>query len=116
MTLAPVVLLAAEPQINEPSVSAKRVEIDKTQQKLRAYDGDRLVLESRVSTGRRGKQTPNGSFRVGTKLRVHHSRLYDNAPMPFSVQVNGNYFIHGFESVPDRPGLSRMHPAPNDGQ
>jgi lipoprotein-anchoring transpeptidase ErfK/SrfK len=23
--------------------------------------------------------------------------------MPWSVQVNGNYFIHGFTSVPDRP-------------
>lgn len=94
---------AAEPVPTPQIASIKRVEIDKTQQQLRAYEGDRVVLESRVSTGRKGKQTPNGSFRVGMKLRMHHSRLYENAPMPFSVQVAGNYFIHGFDSVPDRP-------------
>jgi lipoprotein-anchoring transpeptidase ErfK/SrfK len=61
------------------------------------------VLESRVSTGRKGKRTPNGSFRVGVKWRMHRSRLYDNAPMPYSVQVHGNYFIQGFASVPPYP-------------
>jgi lipoprotein-anchoring transpeptidase ErfK/SrfK len=79
------------------------VEIDKSQQTLRAYEGDHMVFESRVSTGRQGKQTPNGTFTVGEKLRMHRSRLYHNAPMPFSVQISGNYFIHGFQSVPHRP-------------
>jgi lipoprotein-anchoring transpeptidase ErfK/SrfK len=50
-----------------------------------------------------GRRTPSGKFTAGVKLRMHYSRLYDNAPMPYSVQVNGNYFIHGFTSVPDRP-------------
>src|SRR5437870_4620358 len=26
-----------------------------------------------------------------------------DAPMPLSVQISGNYFIHGFSSVPRRP-------------
>jgi lipoprotein-anchoring transpeptidase ErfK/SrfK len=82
--------------------SVKRVEIDQTQQILRAYEGDRLVLESRVSTGR-GRSTPNGRYRVLDKQRMHYSRLYDNAPMPYSVQIRGHYFIHGFKYVPKRP-------------
>jgi murein L,D-transpeptidase YcbB/YkuD len=45
---------------NAAPVSNKRVVIDKTQQMLRAYEGDRLVLESRVSTGRRGRRTLDG--------------------------------------------------------
>lgn len=81
----------------------KRVEIDKTTQTLRAYEGDALFLETRVSTGRRGHRTPSGDFRAGEKHRMHYSRLYHNAPMPFSVQVSGNYFIHGYKEVPAYP-------------
>lgn len=81
----------------------KRVEVDKTNQVLRAYEDDRLILESRVSTGRGSKSTPNGQFHVGAKYRMHYSRLYDNAPMPYSVQVCGNIFIHGFTYVPRWP-------------
>lgn len=81
---------------------AKRVEIDQTQQMLRAYEGDGLVLESPVSTGR-GNSTPNGTYRVLDKQRMHYSRRYDNAAMPYSVQIRGHYFIHGFKHVPKRP-------------
>jgi len=86
-----------------PTVAAKRVIVDKTAQELIAYEGDKIFLRTRVSTGRMGRRTPSGKFTAGFKARIHYSRLYDNAPMPFSVQVNGNYFIHGFSSVPDRP-------------
>jgi lipoprotein-anchoring transpeptidase ErfK/SrfK len=96
----------AAPETPSPpptSAAEKRVEIDKSTQTLRAYEGDRLVLESPVSTGKEGKNTPNGHFTAGVKQRMHHSRLYHNAPMPFSVQLAGNYFIHGFSSVPHHP-------------
>lgn len=86
----------------EPAPPAKRVEIDKTRQLLRAYEDERLVLESRVSTGR-GNSTPNGSYQVQGKQRMHYSKLYHHAPMPYSVQVSGHYFIHGFSYVPNRP-------------
>jgi len=81
----------------------QRVVIDKSQQVLRAYEGNRLVLQSPVSTGRRGRETPNGRFRAQSKSLMHYSRLYQNAPMPYSVQIAGNYFIHGFSSVPSYP-------------
>ncbi len=81
----------------------KRVVVDKTKQELTAYEGERVVMQSRVSTGRPGRRTPSGNFVAGEKHRMHYSRLFDNAPMPFSVQINGNYFIHGFSSVPNYP-------------
>ena len=83
--------------------SGKRVVINKTDQTLRAYENGHLVFKSRVSTGKEGKQTPSGNFRAESKSRMHRSRLYNNAPMPYSVQFSGNYFIHGFSSVPNRP-------------
>jgi len=83
--------------------TGKWVVIDKTQQVLRAYEGRRLVLETRVSTGRWNGATPNGEYTAGDKFRMHYSRRYHNAPMPWSVQVNGHMFIHGFTSVPRYP-------------
>ncbi|MEQ1860195.1 MAG: L,D-transpeptidase [Chthoniobacteraceae bacterium] len=92
------------PQQSIPSFGgAKRVVIDKTEQKLRAYDGGQLVFETRVSTGMEGRRTPNGSFRARMKEPMHYSSLYDNAPMPYSVQFHGNYFLHGYSVVPDHP-------------
>ncbi|MDD5350826.1 MAG: L,D-transpeptidase [Chthoniobacteraceae bacterium] len=88
-----------QPQAGGP----KSVVVDKGRQELRAYEGNRLVLSTRISTGRRGRETPNGRFRAQSKSLMHYSRLYDNAPMPYSVQIAGNYFIHGFFSVPDHP-------------
>jgi len=82
----------------------KRVEVDLAKQRLRAYQGARLVLDSPISTGREGRKTPPGKFKAGPiKSPMHRSRLYHNAPMPWSVQVYENIFIHGFRKVPRRP-------------
>src|SRR5436853_1015303 len=82
----------------------KRVEVDLANQHLRAYQGARLVLDSPISSAREGKKTPPGEFKAGPiKSRMHRSRLYHNAPMPWSVQVHENLFIHGFRKVPRRP-------------
>lgn len=81
----------------------KRVEIDITKQQLRAYEGNRVVLRTNVSTGYRNN-TPTGSFRAGPyKSAEHYSSLYHNAPMPWSVQVTGHIFIHGYTEVPPHP-------------
>ncbi len=82
----------------------KHVEVDLANQRLRAYQGARLVLDSHISSGREGKKTPSGEFKAGpVKSPMHRSRLYHNAPMPWSVQVHENVFIHGFQKVPRRP-------------
>src|SRR5438874_12485107 len=82
----------------------KHVEVDLANQRLRAYQGARLVLDNRISTGREGKKTPAGEFKAGpVKSPMHRSRLYHNAPMPWSVQVHENVFIHGFQKVPRNP-------------
>jgi hypothetical protein len=98
----------------------KRVEVDCTTQQLRAWQGDSLILETPVSTGGAGHRTPTGDFTAGPiKVRIHYSSLYNNAPMPYSVQVIGNIFLHGHTSVPRFPAshgcvripLNRGNPA-----
>lgn len=82
---------------------AKRVEINLTTQTLQAYEGSRLVMQSRISSGR-GGSTPTGRYTAGPyKAANHYSSLYQGAHMPWSVQFRGHYFIHGFASVPDYP-------------
>ena len=81
----------------------KRVAINRATQRLRAWQGERLVLNTRVSTGRRGYETPRGSFNAGpVKAPLLISRKYGDAKMPWSVQVQGDVLIHGFPSVPPR--------------
>lgn len=90
---------------------AQRVEIDLSRQRLYAWQGPWLVLETKISSGRYGN-TPRGNFTAGPyKNRMHYSSRYNNAPMPWSVQVTGHIFVHGFSSVPDYPashGCIRM--------
>jgi hypothetical protein len=90
----------------------KRVVISKAEQRLRAFQGDRLIIETNVSTGRRGHTTPSGTWPAGPeKAAMRRSSLYGNSPMPWAVQVNGHIFIHGYDSVPPRPashGCVRM--------
>jgi lipoprotein-anchoring transpeptidase ErfK/SrfK len=43
-----------------------------------------------ITSGKSGYRTPVGTFRVLSKERVHLSRAFDNAPMPYSV-----FFIPG---------------------
>jgi len=94
----------------------KRVEVNLSTQMLRAYEGNRLVMKTRISSGR-GGITPTGRYRAGPyKSAEHYSSLYHNAPMPWSVQVSGHIFIHGFHTVPDYPASRGCIRVPIDGR
>jgi lipoprotein-anchoring transpeptidase ErfK/SrfK len=57
-----------------------------------AYRSGQLVGAASVSTAKDGKITPTGIFPVLEKKRMHRSRTYDNAPMPFMQRLD-NYGI-----------------------
>jgi lipoprotein-anchoring transpeptidase ErfK/SrfK len=57
-----------------------------------------------VSTARRGKVTPTGSWNAKWLSRNHRSSRYNNAPMPYSIFYNGNFAVHG---TYDRKALGR---------
>lgn len=96
----------------EVIIPEKWVEISIADQTLVAGQGSRIVMETPISSGKRGHSTPRGSFTAGPiKQARKFSSIYNNAPMPYSVQVNGNIFIHGSGSVPRYPashGCIRM--------
>jgi lipoprotein-anchoring transpeptidase ErfK/SrfK len=43
---------------------------------------------STVSSGKAETPTPTGIFNVLEKKPMHHSRKYDNAPMPFMQRID----------------------------
>lgn len=94
------------------TIPAGYVEISLQHQELRAWQGSRLIMETPVSSGAPGHATPLGSFTAGPiKQKDKASSIYEDAPMPWSVQVKGDYFIHGSSSVPSYPashGCIRM--------
>ena len=81
----------------------KRVLVDLKSQELWAWQGSLLVYRWDVSTGREGKQTPNGRFKADKKEDMHISSIY-GSPMPFSVHLVGNIFIHGSTLIGSTPG------------
>jgi len=97
----------------------KRIEIDLTNQRLYAYEGDKLVYNFLVSTGKWGR-TPTGNFRIWTKLRytkmsggnqaigtyyylpnVPYVMFYSSSQVPASAgySLHGTYWHNNFGHV-----------------
>lgn len=67
--------LAEKPKVEKPSPqvlgeseAVKRIEVDLTNQRLNAFENDKLVYSFLVSTGKWAR-TPTGHFRIWVKLR-----------------------------------------------
>lgn len=98
----------AENVLGVVSGNERWVEIDLSEQKLRAWDGDQLFLETLVSTGLPFSPTPTGEFHIWTKFRATKmsggvGRNYYYLPnVPYvmffeNAQVPGHkgYSLHG---------------------
>lgn len=96
---------------------AARVEalVDLSEQKMRVYQNGRLKYVWPVSTARRGKVTPTGTWKAKWLSKNHRSSRYNNAPMPYSIFYSGNFAIHGTNQIsrlgrPASAGCVRLHP------
>jgi hypothetical protein len=57
------------------------------EQRVSIYDASGKILESPVSSGQGGLETPPGIFSVVQKEEDHHSNLFDDASMPFMERI-----------------------------
>ncbi|MGX1767560.1 L,D-transpeptidase [Dietzia sp. NPDC055343] len=62
----------------------------------------------RMSHGKAGWETPTGTYQVTRKVRHEVSRLFDNAPMPYSVYFVGGIAFHEGDPAIDSHGCIRM--------
>lgn len=95
--------------------AAVEARVDISQQKMRVYEHGRLKYVWPVSTARRGKVTPTGTWRAKFLSKDHKSSRYNNAPMPYSIFYSGNFAIHGTYQTkrlgrPASAGCIRLHP------
>jgi lipoprotein-anchoring transpeptidase ErfK/SrfK len=67
---------------------APRVVVSLSDQLAYLYKGDTLIAVAATSTGTKKNPTPTGIFEVLQKKTMHHSRKYDNAPMPFMQRID----------------------------
>lgn len=84
------------------------IEVDLSEQKLRAWEGDSLFLETAVSTGLPWWPTPTGEFEIWIKLRATRmtggsgTYAYDLPNVPYTMFIQNDevpgwkgYGIHG---------------------
>jgi lipoprotein-anchoring transpeptidase ErfK/SrfK len=93
---------APVPEILTDSRGEREVRIYLTRQYFGAYEKGKLVFWGPISSGRKTYGTPPGKFFVNYKQRHKRSIKYDNAPMPFSINFYGGYFMHQ-QSLPGYP-------------
>jgi lipoprotein-anchoring transpeptidase ErfK/SrfK len=92
------------------------VEVDNSAQRMQVYVDGGLAYVWKVSTARRGYETPPGDYSVQRMERMWYSRKYDMSPMPYSMFFYGGYAIHGTGSIrqlgrPASHGCVRLHPS-----
>ena len=71
-----------------PGNGSERVVVRLSDQIAYLYRGDTLIAVSTVSSGKDEKPTPAGIFSILEKKPMHHSRKYDNAPMPWMQRID----------------------------
>jgi len=83
-----VVRRLARPLDRVPT-DAKWIHVDLAEQTLVAYEGDRPVFATLVSSGKEGYDTPRGTFQIGEKF--------------VSITMNGDDPVEGFYEVEEVP-------------
>ncbi|MBN3907201.1 MAG: L,D-transpeptidase [Nostoc sp. NMS1] len=85
-----------ESNIRQTSQS-RWIEIDLSEQRLRAWEGKKLVYSYRISGGKRSTPTPIGRFRINSKYRTHRMRGkgYNIPDVPYTMYFYEGYAIHG---------------------
>lgn len=91
------------------------VRVDKSAQRMSVAVDGVAAHNFVVSTGLAGGP-PNGTYKPQRLERTWHSRLFNMAPMPYSIFFHGHYAIHGTNQVGRlgrraSKGCVRLHPS-----
>jgi hypothetical protein len=72
-------------------------------QRVTLYDAEGKSLQSPVSTGQTGYETPAGIFSIVQKKEIHYSNLYDDAEMPFMQRITWTGIALHAGALPGHP-------------
>ncbi|MBE9213186.1 L,D-transpeptidase [Plectonema cf. radiosum LEGE 06105] len=85
-------------KVSQLKNSNKRwIQVDLSEQRLIAWEGNKAVFGVTVSTGKRSTPTPIGVFNIYTKLKQTRMKGdgYDIPDVPHTMYYQGGYGIHG---------------------
>lgn len=80
-------------------------------QRAYVYRNGIRIGHTKVSTGKRGHETPTGSFKILQKRKKHKSNLYEDGDMPYMQRLTWDGIALHAGRVPNRPashGCIRM--------
>ena len=72
-------------------------------QRAHVYRNGVRIGVSTISSGKPGNETPTGTFEILQKKRMHHSNLYNNAPMPFMQRLTWDGIALHAGKIPGYP-------------
>jgi L,D-transpeptidase-like protein len=79
------------------------VVVSLSRQKMTVYDARGRMLETQVSTGQAGYETPAGLYSVIERKKHHYSNIYENAPMPFMHRITWSGIALHAGNLPGHP-------------
>ncbi len=97
--------------ISRGSKSSRRVVVNIAKQRAYLYVDGKVAVDTPVSTARRGKYTPRGSFRVGERVAQGKVSTIYNVSMPYWMRLGSSpYGMHAgyLPGYPASAGCIRM--------
>ena len=90
------------------SLSAtQKIVIDLSIQQAYALEDGHIVFQGRISSGKKGRETPNGEYIIMQKKRTHRSNLWPKpkggAKMPYMMRLTNSGIAMHLGYVPNRP-------------
>jgi len=86
--------------------ASRHVVVDLSEQKAYAVEDGFIVFEGRISSGKPGRETPEGEFTILQKKRHHKSNLWPKpkggAVMPYMMRLTNSGIAMHLGYVPDK--------------
>ena len=85
----------------------KEIVIDLSIQKAYALEDGNIVFQGRISSGKKGRETPSGTYNIMQKKRHHKSNLWPKpnggAKMPYMMRLTNSGIAMHLGYVPNKP-------------
>ena len=90
-----------------PLFAYKEIVIDLSIQQAYALEDGNIVFQGRISSGKKGRETPSGTYNIMQKKRHHKSNLWPKpnggAKMPYMMRLTNTGIAMHLGYVPNRP-------------
>ena len=87
--------------------TSQYVMVDLSEQRAYAIENGSIIFDGRISSGKRGRETPEGEYTILQKKRHHRSNLWPKpkggAKMPYMLRLTNSGIAMHLGNVPNKP-------------